>query len=1106
MEQLLHCLIFLLEKTHWTLSFSPDLLKQSLLLYTNCLHIFNTTTNSGATEIIKMLIIRCISSTLPISPSNQYNNNNMLKMDHNDLLLLPILQNETFHYVLAQCISELLEVIYNDHDTQLRLVAMDTLSQLLFDNIIQPDRLTLFFPGIVSILCKVIWQKQEKENHQIISYALNLLDNIICNVMEDKHNKEFINNIESLKDLKPIWNKAYVSKQQQSTHQLINATFSNNDNNNNIDENGNKNKNKSGKTLSTKTRTLEWYNKTKSGVENLLKGVMPLCNHFNWKIRLAFVDFSFHLLLNCSLSLDNCVPLCIDTLVQLIDDDYETVSLKCKSKVKMLTGTSTYPTLIMPCLKEGLYKSLVDLPRCIISGDESDKLRAIKRITGYTYFLQKDAKTVLDSTLNRVSDGWMAALEIDHQHLNIFEEKSAGKYIDLEKDDDITNDYNKQLPKKLVTFPKLRFKYIFTDATSSQLIYMLNVIGRYASLHQWISHFMTYINVQENCMNHQNASSQLLPQAAFIIHSLITGAITKATSGNATDNVNSWINEEEYNDERKGNSSEKWDDIESLEELAQLVLIDMKDTLTLTTTFLSSSVKQQSTTNTVYSQKLSMNIEGNKITTLCLCLQITSLVASIIGKEGMQSNLITLLYPILAHLGSNNIILHSYALITLDNIAIICENKNGRELAINNVDYIVNSVSQCISMLINHPQAPLVLKALIHVGGDATLQYLQDSVEEVFDALDRYHLHEWLCRQLCDLLIEVVKTAATMSKISLIEEKSDIHVNIENKGHLGPSKTISLFIQQLTELKSFSEDNDEIIVPNTAEDIGKFFLEQRKSGKKDKDILELMDQEIDDDDGDDKMSQSNEKEEKLPPLTNNQQLTYDIMNKSQHFLTSSSGQLRSQMLQLITNGLQVLSTRPDKLNSLIHQLWHLIIYRLDDKTYYVAFHASELIKMMTKTNGDFISQRFEDDVWPRFKRFLKQGQQHMTTTSTMYSIYSYPHRVQSCVLETLITASQYITFKQKTILDIIEASTWLLSKTVHSSLQHLAIQLFLTLYQQHPDTIWLHIFTLIDNPTLQSTNLTNGNIQLEQFTIPNWMAFHNRDYYSNAEKIMMELS
>ncbi|CAO3621982.1 unnamed protein product [Cunninghamella echinulata] len=1129
MEQLLQCLLFLLDNTHWTLSFSPNLLKQSLLLYINCLHIFNTAaTNSGVTEEIKKLAIRCISGTLPISSSKQQqynnnnnnNNNNVLKVDRNDIFLLPVIQNDTFHYVLAQCISELLEVIHNDYDTQLRLIAMGTLSQLLFENIVQSDKLALFLPGIVSILCKVIWQKQEKENHHIISYALGLLDDIICTVMEDKYNKEFINTVESLHDLKSIWKNTTISKQQQNDHQSMNTLFNNNSN----DDDENIEKSESEKSLPKTIRTLEWYNKTKSSLVNLLKSVMSVCNHPNWNVRLAFVDFSFHLLFNCSGSLDNCVLLCIDTLVQLIDDHYETVSAQCRNKIKILTGTASYSTLMTPYLKEGLYKSLIDLPRYIISGSEADKLRAMHRITGYIYFLQKDAKTVLDTTLNKISDGWMAALEIDHQHLNIFEEKSAGKYIELEKEDntndnnngdDSTDCYKKQLPNKLINFPKLKFKYLITDITSTQLVYMLNIIGRYASLQQWVFHFMAYVRVQEDYMEYQNAADQLLPQAAFIIHSLLSGAIVATSLENDIDYMDHWINEDSVDDEDEYDRDNKWNNIENLENIAQQVLMDMKDTLTLATVFRSLPTKQKPTTNIIHNQKSITDMEGNKITTLCLCLQIISLVTTIVGKKRMQSNLITLLYPVLTHLGSNNIILHSYALTTLDNIAITCGSQNGRQLAINNIDYIINSVSQFISMLISHPQAPLVLKALIHVGGDATLQYLQDSIEEVFDALDRYHLHEWLCRQLCDVLIEVVKTAAITSSSALLieskmekEEKSDTDNSIKEQDSLELSNTITSFIQQLTELKSLTETTDDIEIPKTTEDIGKFFLEQRQSGKTDKNILELMDQVENDDSLENDTSnetEQKEKEEKLPPLTQNQQLTYDIMNKSQHFLTSPSDQLRSQMLQLLTNGLQVLSTRPDKVNPLIHQLWHLIIHRLDDKTHYVAFHASELIKMMSKTNGDFISQRFEDDVWPRFKRFLKQGQQHMTTSSTMYSIYSYPHRVQYCALETLITASQYITFKQNTIIDIINASTWLLSKKMHSSLQDLAIQLFLTLYQQHPDTIWLHVFTLLKNPTLEPPIQTNDNNQLDPFTVFNWMKLHNRDYYLNAEKIMIQL-
>jgi hypothetical protein len=302
------------------------------------------------------------------------------------------------------------------------------------------------------------------------------------------------------------------------------------------------------------------------------------------------------------------------------------------------------------------------------------------------------------------------------------------------------------------------------------------------------------------------------------------------------------------------------------------------------------------------------------------------------------------------------------------------------------------------------------------------------------------------------------------------------------------------------------------------EEIGQYFMQQRQAGKEDRDILELMAQtekagkDMDgtttdeDDDNSRGMEQQSGSDASPPPLTNIQELTLKIMTKALHFLTSPSDQLRGQMLQLLSSGVRILAARNDKLDPVIHRVWPLVMNRLDDKTHYVAFYAAELVQVLAETRGDFISGRFTDNVWPRYKGLLHQGAAHMATTSTpIYSTYSFPHRLQRCLAQTLIRAAVHIPMKQQVALDLAESTTWLLSQhRIHHELQALTIQLYLALYRHHPDAIWLHVFGLCETPFLQPPALpeTIAGLHLDPLVVPDWKAAHNKEYYQNAGKIL----
>lgn len=953
--------------------------------------LFSNLLSQKYSDEIKYLAVLCLSCTLPAKyKEGRYSSFNQSVY----FALSKSFQTDAFLPMASQGVMALLMMIEQAQDIKLRLELLRVLSQLLFDNIRDADLLSVFFPGIVSKLCKTLSQRP-KENHQIMCSSLKVLSELIETVMSDQDNSTLVA-IDSFET-------ALSQSKEQSP--------STND--------------------PKKTRDKSWYTKSKQNLSNVMSQILKIRLYPDWRTRQAFVEFAFTVLSNCARTLDNCIQPLVEMMVLHMDDSYAEVSNTCKLRMQLLSTNPSFEDTIVPTLKQELYEWIMKFPKYMISRDEMEKTNAISFITGYILLLANQSSTVLSLVLDRASDGWMTALEIDKDSLNILEQKESQQFIELESQ------------KSTPVYPKIRFRHLVTDLTTTKLTRLLNVIGKYCDLKNWIYHFMRYLSSDSNMSND--------PQAAYIVHSLLSGAFTLDTDD--------WINESE--------------DLDHLKSKLKVITLDvLKDTMDLLTRATVNT--SNSTTITTSSSSFQLDEESGYILTVCFGLQLIGLTSTILSQQDLQDQLITMLYPLLAHLGSSNVYIHTYALITLDSIALVCGLDSAKDLAIQNIDYIINMISQHISVLSDNPRVPLVLKALIHVGGYASIGYLDDSVLEIYDALERYHSNDWLCIQLCSVLFEIIQT---MEKNLPETTRDNVPELIE------PEQGVSL------EIKSFIEqENDDVDKEHASmEEIGKYFLQRQAAGKHDdmtleQSILDQGDLPMDLPADTDKAEQEVE-ETKPIPLTKEELMVKEIMDRSSHFLTASSPQLRSQMLILLTSGVSILSNHPTELNQLIHSIWIPILNRLKDPQNYVVLHAAHLIERLSSVSTDFLSRKFIDDLWPQFKLLLRKATvAAKNNTLSDYSIYSLYHRTLLCLFKTLTQIIYHVPINQPMVKEMLEEIKYYYKNDqVHAKLSSACQQLFNALSTQQPDTVWFY------QTCFDTCKLDSPSPLLDPFIIPQWM-------------------
>ena len=1028
MEPWLKIIHFLLSKTLIKVSMPPNFTKELMVLFITILdqssspsNIPNASLSSSTSEEIKHLALKCFSAALP----TKYKEGRF--GIHSDIVsnteLTNAIQQNSFIIFASQAIMALLNTIRLGQNLQFRLDAIQVLSQLLHDNIQNIDKLADLLPGIISKLCSTFTQKSENTNHQITCSLLDAIGQLIQAVMRDDMNDTLV----EITNFQDIVNQHNCSEKQQETTKHL--------------------------------RNKQWYAKMKSQLRLILGQILQLRLYPDWKTRLAFVEFSFNLLSTCSRTLDNCVQLLLDTLVLHADDAYSQVSVTCRAHMQTLLSISSFGNAIMPVLKDNLYEWIMKFPQYVISKDEQEKTTAMSLIIGMIIMLDDQAESVLSIVLSRASDGWMTALEIDKNSLDILEEKSSERFIELGVEGD-SNDKRKAAP----LYPRIRFKHIVTDMSTAKLNRLLNIIGQHCDLSSWVHHFMRYISIDSQELND--------PQAAYIVHALLSGCFNPDSI--AVDSTEEWTVNNDYNDDNTGQDKKH-----QLEKIAAQVLNDTMNILSDATA-----------TNTISNALTTVNLddESGHVLTVCFGLQIVGLAAYIVEQDYLQEQLITILYPLLAHLGSSNVYIHTYALITLDAISLECGLDGAKELVIQNIDYIINSISQHISILTSNARVPLVLKALIHVGGYSSINYLDDTVEEIYDALERYSLNDWLCTQLCGVLFEVIQTLEKN-----IPPTTDSANTISKENTVSKMSNGNYTALVSPEILSFIQQKDDFVNEEykSMEDIGKYFLDRQNKGLHDDLTLDqIMEQgnlpmDMPSNDNDDNQEKQKVEDDKVLPLTHEQKMAKEIMDKSSHFLTVSSPKLRSQILLLLTSGVGILSDHPQELNQLVHSMWLSIVNRFNDSENYVVLHAASLIEKVSQVSTDFLSRKFAVDLWPKFKSLLQKGVSAAQSdpSSTGYSVYSLYHRTQLCLLNTLTRIAYHVPMKQDLIKDILEATRYYYkNEQVNQQLDQACQDLFEGLSTQQADTVWLfqqhHSLPL---------NPPNSNL-LDAFQVPEWMS------------------
>lgn len=330
-----------------------------------------------------------------------------------------------------------------------------------------------------------------------------------------------------------------------------------------------------------------------------------------------------------------------------------------------------------------------------------------------------------------------------------------------------------------------------------------------------------------------------------------------------------------------------------------------------------------------------------------IALEVTAFAASRL-RQAFRPELIDVLYPVSTFLGSPSPELRHHAIATLNSLAVSCEYDSVSELIIDNVDYMVNSVSLRLNQFDISPASTKVLTMMIRLTGPRLLPFLDDVVAGIFAALDNYHGYTTFVESLFGVLSEVVEQGVK-SDMLLIDDGKSKTVNHKKRplDSTGIEDTLAFLEKRAKRRKEEEEEGD------VEEIIRGHPREAWNSAKVELDAIDARNQ--GEEEGEDPATSNNDEVD--PPKTPTYTLLTKITALTQHYLTSPTPTLRKRLLDLLSQVSPALAPDENAFLPMVNDVWPVIVSRLQDPEPYVVIAACGTMRALCESAGDFLSSR-----------------------------------------------------------------------------------------------------------------------------------------------------
>ncbi|KAF9963206.1 hypothetical protein BGZ65_005203 [Modicella reniformis] len=942
--------------------------------------------------------------------------------------------------IIAQLIVILLEVAKDANLVVLRGTALDGVMKVL-KCLKTPQRVAKWLPGIAVGLAEAMMERGLKEHHNVLVKALKIWTLMIVLGLKDPVHaeqpiEEAMSRGASFSDALMGMYKAKLPS--TSEPQTVAGTT----------------QQRSSDGCGTEARVKE----AESKLQKLFRELSALHAHSHWMVRFEFGRMAFNILKDCQSSITHRISgsyssgfasILLEILVGCTQDEYKEVCKPARMFLEQLT--TEFRSMDLTAVgKEIMREKLMTLPRILYGVDETAKQNSIRTAQGMALFLGTQMGSIINhhSIINYARQ-WINVLSIEQLDQHSMDER--GGILDVESDladsESISEKEHwrawvqsrKGLDRKF-GFPRRIHQHLREHSTSCLFTTFLRQVGSVTEISVWGDELISRLqqdsrSVREGQGWYDGGSvSCVLMMNQLLLGASRTGVATYGDSSSATAGTKSHKRRHQRHVRRvtKGILEEY---LAVMAECSQMVLdarsrqegyqqsahsadVGVEARKVALARFFDTDddgLSRGQPEASVYDYKTDVLLQ-------CLLLEGIACIAVILGASEFELELVRVLYILLERLGDpDSALVRDTAEATLEHVAFVCGYDSVGVLVQANYDYVIQQVSQRIAFLSSNPKTPQVLSSLIRVVGPPAITMLEDSVTEIFDALDHWksqedQVGEGLLKSLSEIVKVMAQASSTLASNQdepAIESKHDSGVIVDMDFRPSYPDKRSVEVTQFAEayriliqgadtadeeteklkkeIKNMTREQIQVYFMSLAKDTKgreESFFGEREEGHVDDLSGSTLGQEDDDESffGDMRASMPQPPKEAPVPPTKHQALCLRILDKAGYFLTASSPRLRILALEIIQSSVLVLKDRPQELHPAIHAFWPSLVERVlkrsDMEVFYVSQRAIEIVTLLAENCSDFLRRHFLDDIWPYILKVLQMWTRKPTRNVT----------------------------------------------------------------------------------------------------------------------------
>ncbi|KAG5950648.1 hypothetical protein E4U53_004648 [Claviceps sorghi] len=668
-----------------------------------------------------------------------------------------------------------------------------------------------------------------------------------------------------------------------------------------------------------KVLTSPWLTATSAQVKLALSSMMKLRTHDSQKVRDALERLCISVLDECHRSLSNCTNILVESAVILDNGGYggmdSTESTTVATQINLRYLASIYPDL-GDTVKTAVYSWLSNLPRIMQSADEDVKKTSVHNLSKGLELMQSlavESSTLEESLGDALRDSIVSLMQSSKQ-------PQSTSYLQLLDGSQHDKDQSSSSSSEQIFAPVLM-------TGSSQRLLRQEVTG----LVNRIGSSPLRASLASSMMEHVRESTSADRVASFwLCHELV-----KAVRASNAD-------------------SDTFLDLSTLPDSSDDIELVSEDLYSYSAQVLESHVE---------SDPADWQLEA-------MALEVVAYSARGRGITFRQ-DLIDVLFPVVTFLGSDNQLLQQHAIAALNSIALSCEYASVSDLIVENVDYMVNSVSLRLNSLDVSPASMQVLTMMIRLSGPDLIPYLNDVVESVFAALENYHGYTLLAENLFSVLKEIVDQASRNNKRLLTSHEQAKHDHRKRAERVAGLDDLMEELER-REARRLRDEAEEAALeaamsqghpkrPWTADTL------PREEGEEEEGKEEEKDDDDDDDDDEQRPPSPLPPEPEKPANSPTYELIRRITLLTQHYLTSPTPKLRRSLLELLATASPILAGDEDGFLPVVNAIWPVVIERLRDAEPFIVIEACHALSSLCEAAGDFLSSRFRTE-WPDWLR------------------------------------------------------------------------------------------------------------------------------------------